>query len=459
MRSNKWKEKEYSTETLTQIEVDEIMAESQGYEEGRAPVSRHTQYAQDLEDLAELQRSNYKRDEFNETHNYKILDAVREYSPRDYEEGEFDESAYDAYDTDRDTEFSLQPLNPADESYDDIMENFEEVMEKMSANPTKPKYWFKEQGDHWFCSCGQLNKGDYCTNCGLERELLRSLFFLHEPSGEPGKFEGMDINYTDVDMSKGMSSKFKLIIAIIIILILLAGTGIFSYFYVIKPNMEKEAAAKQGAAAESLKTNVVMCTSEMDSFVRNSYITAGDSCLKNEDYDQAIRFYGMAQSIKDTDDIKAKINDAKYAYVIAHKSEGGEKFEKYLNELYKANYSNIAEIYDEYYAWHVKIVANLSPDDYSSDISSASRSDIVYFHVSLSGGPPGETLDVYYKAKYPSGHEEIQQIGTGWKAGSKGSARCMYAVPLLGKEGKLTFNVLNKSTEEIIGSDSITFSK
>lgn len=459
MRSNKWKKKEFSTETLTQVEVEEIMAESQGYNNGKAPVSRHTQHARDLDDLAELQRSNYRRDEFNETHNYKIPDSVRNYYPQDDEEVAIDESEYDAYGTDGDTEFSLQPLNPADESYDDIIENFEEVMEKMSDGPTKPKYWFKEQGDHWFCSCGQLNSGDRCTNCGLERALLKSLFFLHEPSGEPGEFEGMNISYTDVDMPKGLSQRSKLIIAIIIIVILLAGTGIFSYFYVIKPNMEKEAAEKQGAALESLRTNVVMYTSGMDSFVRNSYITAGNSCLEDEEYDQAISFYEMAKDLKDSDEIDGKINEAKYAYLVAHREDGGEKFEKYLSELYEDNYSNIGEIYDEYYAWHLKVVANLSPDDYSTDISSAGRNDIVYFHVSLSGGPPGETLDVYYKAKYPSGREEIQQIGSEWKSGSKGSVRCMYAVPLLGKEGKLTFNVYNKSTEEIIGSDSITLSK
>ena len=140
-------------------------------------------------------------------------------------------------------------------------------------------------------------------------------------------------------------------------------------------------------------------------------------------------------------------------------SEGGDKFEKYLNELFDSNYSGIGDIYYKYYEWKVKIVANMSPDDYSSDISTASRNDIVYFHVTLSGGPPEEDIDVYYRAKYPSGHEEIQQIGTGWRSGSKGTVRCMYAVPLLGKEGKLTFSVYNKSNEELLGSDSITLSK
>ena len=59
MRSKKWKEKEFSTETLTQVEVDEIMAGSDAYEQGKAPVSRNTQYAEDLGDIAELQKDRH----------------------------------------------------------------------------------------------------------------------------------------------------------------------------------------------------------------------------------------------------------------------------------------------------------------------------------------------------------------------------------------------------------------
>ena len=420
MRSRKWREKEFSTETLTQHEVDEIMAESEGYDRGEAPVGRQTQYAECLEDLAELQRRGHESSDMS---------------------------------------FTLQPLSPDDENYEDIMENYEDITEKMSSNPTKPKYWFKEQGDHWYCSCGQLNKGDTCSNCGLERDLLRALFFLHEPGDEPGKYEGMVVPYTEVNLPKGLSPRTKLILAIAVIAILLAGTGLLSYFYIIKPSLEKEAAESAKAAADSMKAGIVLCSDGMDTFFRSSYITAGDGCCDNGEYEQAISFYGMAQSLHDSSEIAGKIDNAKFGYVKSHMSEGGDKFEKYLNELFDSNYSGIGDIYYKYYAWQAKIVANMSPDDYSTDISTASRNDIVYFHVTLTGGPPEKDIDVYYRAKYPSGHEEIQQIGTGWRSGSKGTVRCMYAVPLLGKEGKLTFSVYNKSNEELLGSDSITLSK
>ncbi|MCQ2546207.1 MAG: hypothetical protein MJ161_01500 [Clostridia bacterium] len=483
MRSKRWKEKEFSTETLTQVEVDEIMAGSADYASGKSPVSRNTQFAEGLDDLAELQKQSHERDEMRQTHNYGVLDAVRNYNPgNDAPAGSNEQPVSDAqpgsddiympdsgFFDDEDAEFyneleggndfALQPLTPEDEDYGDIMENYDDIMEKMSSEPVKPKYWFKEQGDHWFCTCGQLNKGDTCTNCGLSRELLRSLFFLSEPGDEPGKFKGMTADFTEVEMPKGLSAKAKLIIAIVIIAILLIGTGLFSYFYIIKPSVEREAAKDAAQTAESMETNVVMFTGDMEGFLLDSYITSGDSCCKTKDFEDAIKFYGMAQSIKDSDAIQDRINKAKYGYVCAHRSDGGDKFEKYLNELYKANYSDIGDIYDEYYAWHFKIVANLDAEDYSTDISTASRSDIIYFHVSVSGGPPDKTLDVYYKAKYPAGNEELQQIGSGWKSGSKGTARCMYAVPLMGKEGKLTFTVYDKSTEEVLGSDTVTLSK
>ena len=72
--------------------------------------------------------------------------------------------------------YEPRPLTPDDDIYEDILEHF-------ASAPTKPKYWFEEFGDYWSCSCGHINDGDICTNCGLEKSLLRSLFILHRPEG------------------------------------------------------------------------------------------------------------------------------------------------------------------------------------------------------------------------------------------------------------------------------------
>ena len=82
--------------------------------------------------------------------------------------------------------YEPRPLTPDDDIYEDIIEQF-------ASAPTKPKYWFEEFGDYWSCSCGHINKGDRCKSCGLERDLLRSLFILHKPAGTPGKLNKMCI--------------------------------------------------------------------------------------------------------------------------------------------------------------------------------------------------------------------------------------------------------------------------
>ncbi|GEM_PF-2863331 len=476
MRSRKFRDKGFSTETLTQMEIDEIARGSEGYERGEAPVNRNTQSAESLDDMARLQKNVHGQSEMSRTHSYDALDAVRDFGPSDPEpvyepvyeperdpepEYAFEPEYYDGEDKDGrgaepSEQFALQPLTPNDEKYDDIMDNYEEVMEKMPSSPTKPKYWFKEQGDHWFCTCGQLNKGDVCSNCGLERDILRALFFLHEPGEEAGKYEGMDITYTDVDVKEGrLSTKAKLIIAIAIIVILGAAAGIYSYYYIIKPNMEKEAAANAKAMAESIAANVPACTKDMDEFLRSSYVTAGDASRKDKSYERAIRFYNKASDMGA--DVTNKINKAKYGYVKAHRNDGGEKFEKYLAELHEIGYKKIDEIYREYYAWHFSIVANLSPDDYSTDMGTVSRADTVYFHVSVSGGPPDESLDIYYEATWPSGARQTDMIGSDWKSGSRGYARFSYPVPIFAQEGTLTFRIYNKSTQKELGSDSIEF--
>ncbi|MGX8774567.1 MAG: hypothetical protein ACSW8G_05870 [Bacillota bacterium] len=462
MRSRKFRDKGFSTETLSQIEVEEIVKGSEGYERGEAPVGRDTQSAESLDDMAQLQRNLHGQAEMSRTHSYDALDAVRDFGPTDPEPEYEPPEYYDGEDSDNVPEpseqFALQPLTPSDEKYDDIMDNYEEVMEKMSSSPTKPKYWFKEQGDHWFCTCGQLNKGEVCSNCGLERDILRALFFLHEPGEEAGKYEGMNVTYTDVDVRDNrLSSKAKMIIAIAVIVILGAAAGFYSYYYIIKPNMEKEAAANAKAMAESIQANVPACTKDMNEFLRNSYETAGDDSMESESYERALRFYAKADAIGDGNDLTDKVNKAKFGYVKAHANDGGEKFEKYLGELHDAGYEGVDEIYDKYYAWHFSIVANLSPDDYSTDIETASRADTVYFHVSVSGGPPGEALDIYYDATWPTGARQTDMIGSGWKSGSRGYARFSYPVPIFAQEGTLTFKIYNKSTQKELGSDSIQF--
>ena len=449
MRSDKWKkkkEKGFSTETLTLQEISEIMSHSGDYEEGRGVSSRHTQYAEELEDLVELQKQSHSSDDLSMTHNFgsSRLRPVDDFTYDSYEE---------LSDEDGD-DLTPVKISPEDENYEDIMEEFE-------SSPSKPQYYFEEHGDYWICSCGNTNKGDRCSNCGLERELLRSLYILHKPGKNPGEYEGMPVRYEEVHIPKGrLSSKQKLIVVIAAVAVLAVCGGLFSYFYAIKPAIDENAAEQDASLSSTLQTAVTDCCDfDYVSPVFTAFVNAGDSASESKDYEKAIKYYSDALEIKDSDDVSDKIEKAKFGYVSDNISKGGNTFEKYLNELKKSGYAGIDEIYDKYYAWNFKVIANLAAEDFSGDISMASRSDIIYFHVIVSGGPPGETKNVYYEASWPNGSKEVADIGTGWKDGSRGTARLLSAVPMFMKEGNLVFTIYDKNSQKSLGSKTVTLRK
>ena len=106
---------------------------------------------------------------------------------------------------------------------------------------------------------------------------------------------------------------------------------------------------------------------------------------------------------------------------------------------------------------HIIIIANTAEDDYSNDMDTISRHDTAYFHATLSGGEPSEEIELYYEIVWPNGAKQVYNLDSKWKSGSKITARFQYPIPLFGSEGKLTFTLYDKSTNEAMGSDSITF--
>lgn len=499
--------------------------------------------------------------------------------------------------------YEPRPLTPDDDLYEDILEQF-------ASAPTKPKYWFEEFGDYWSCSCGHINKGGQCKNCGLERDLLRSLFILHKPAGEPGKLSKKlkkskeqadkedalqaardqklktsapsDINNiqpiekppqntdTDVESSNDPESaksvisggnnvapaaitttpsdsirlladqsdhpnnaadtsntpaassalptvhgaempspirnNRKLIIIISVIVFAIATLsvgGYFTYKYLAAPAIAYDEAKdlqSAGKYEEAIKkfeelgdykdSNDLIwecyCSIGDENFDKGEYNNAiktyntalemkdsdtvhdkiwkcyckiGDRHLKKKRYTKAISTYNQALELKDSNNVRDKINKAKFGYVRSNLSKGGNKFETYLSDLMKINYSGVREIYDEYYAWHVNIIANNSENDFESDMDSINRHETAYFHAMLSGGEPDETINLYYEVTWPNGSTQVYDMDNTWKSGAKITARFQYPMPLFGKEGTLTFKLYDKSTQELLVTDKIRFKK
>lgn len=552
--------------------------------------------------------------------------------------------------------YEPRPLTPDDDIYEDIIEQF-------ASAPTKPKYWFEEFGDYWSCSCGHINKGDRCKSCGLERDLLRSLFILHKPAGTPGKLnkklskaakekidqeekqqadkekrrrqreaagddgltvvpiEVSDADSEDTDTSvpsddidvqvyasspdddtennitddesdennksqkstsadssntdttdpdtdssdtddgashtgeparhqfedtdsisektsdpsaedenaeeshepasaaivpvsapkkkpaakpdgrKRLSFRTKIIIAIVACMILIGGCGTAIYYYMAAPAMQYQEAqqlqekGKYEKAIEKYKAlgnyknckeliwecycsmgdkyfesgeynkaidtyNIAIDLKDDQSLhdkIWNCYIAIGDQHMNNGEYEKALSTYYVAADLKDNEDVQAKINLVKFTYVKTYMGDRTAKVEEYMSDLMAVKYSGIQEIYDEYYAWHVSIVANTSESDSSTDVDTVSRKDTVYFHATLSGGEPSEQIMLYYEVTWPGGQSQIFDLDSTWKSGSVITARFQYPMPIFGKEGKLTFKLYDRNTSELLGSDTVTF--
>lgn len=393
--------------------------------------------------------------------------------------------------------YEPRPLTPDDDIYEDIIEQF-------ATAPTKPKYWFEEFGDYWSCSCGHINREDCCESCGLERELLRSLFILHKPDGE---YPSMIVPIENSRAKKygssksGKPDKKKIAIAIAACIVLIAVCGFAIYKHMAAPAMQYEEAQQLMAdgkyeqaiekyealgdykdsedllwqcwvlwgddyhKAGKFKKAIAAYETAMDikkddglhEKIRLSYIGIGDKYMEAQEYEKAIGAYTVAAEIAAGDDVVEKINAAKLAYVKAFQADRSEQVEAFLKELMEDSYPGAKEVYDAYYAWKASIVANTSDSDYSSDVSSVSRKDTVYFHATLSGGEPSESIQLYYEVSWPDGRSEIYNLDSYWRAGDKITARFQYSIPLFGREGKLTFTLYDKRTKEALGSDSVTF--
>ncbi len=394
-----------------------------------------------------------------------------------------------------------RPVKPEDESYGELMMRF-------TAHPVKPKYWFEEFGDHWTCSCGQINKGETCSNCGLERDLLRKLFILHKPDpdgnpseqpADPSLFEGSDSaadgspaqdgpkagpggakaggqkaggqkagscgaktgsgNSSDSSEDTPSGGHRNLILGLVIVIVLLLlGTGAFLYF-VLFPEMQEQNDAKRDSVRISLCENLPVATAPIPKAQRKSYVSAGNMLCRKGKYQKSLTYYNKAADLKDDESIKQKILDAKFGYVKAHQEKGDGYFETYLNELVEAGYDGSRAIYDQYYAWHVNIVANNIKDDFSTDMENVNRSDMVYFHTTVTGGAPNDSLRLYYQIIWPNGNAETKDVDSTWSAGSHFTTRFQYAMPLLSKPGKLTFELYDKDSHDLLGTDSIKLQK
>lgn len=405
------------------------------------------------------------------------------------------------------TAYSPRLLTPEDESYRDVMMLF-------TNHPMQPKYWFEDFGDCWSCSCGQINRGEVCSNCGLDRELLRKLFILHKP-GDPyhadseGGFTGNDAeadaafaecgektadrggsadtsavgrdtsedipqdsrredgsdNSSDIhedeeaaDLLRRRRRTRRIMIVLIILLLLLGGSLAFFYYYAL-PNHQQRTALRTSAARDVLSHSLPAGLAPLEDIRFDAFVRAGDAEYNSKNYEQALEYYQKALDLYADTDVQQKVLTTKFGYVTANMNKDSqdqdEHFEEYLNELHKKRYPGIQEIYRRYFSWKAVILVNNDLEDESSDVETLSRSEPIYFHSTLSGGPPDDAVALYYEIIWPDGTSDRNNVPSSRGAGETVTTRCDYTFPATPQEGRLIFKLFNSDTHQMLGTDSV----
>lgn len=366
------------------------------------------------------------------------------------------------------TMYKPRPMNPEDKSYRDVMMMF-------SDQPIQPKYWFEDFGDYWSCSCGQINREETCSNCGLSRELLKKIFVIQKNADiktsektskkTPDATEEVvdtapvveeDPEVVEARLYKRRKKRTKIILAILIFLILLLGGALAAFYFYYVPELTKQEEENASATTNSLMKELPAVMKPIAGANFNVYRNAGDKHYEKKEYVEAIEYYNKALAMEQDESVRQKILAAKYSYVANNQEQGGKTFKKYLDELKKANYPGVENIYERTYNWKASIVSNTGQGDYSTDMDSISRSYTVFFHTTLSGGPPNEKLNLYYTLQWPDGTSERQSISAAKGSGEHVSTRCEYTFPKTANEVKMVYKIYNSEDDSLLASDSVS---
>ena len=178
------------------------------------------------------------------------------------------------------------------------------------------------------------------------------------------------------------------------------------------------------------------------------------SLLDDGSYDSAISMFEDLDGYKKSEN---KINEAKYGYVLKHKNNNDTTTFEYLKDLKKKDYKDTSTIYNNLYEWKVTGIINTDSDNYTRHENSISKyCDYVHASFTITGGTPGEKIDVTHTTIYPDGETYVSDwhwygeydnssFGCEWSTG-------FYNNPQYGDTGTFVIKIYNLKTGEFIGS-------
>jgi len=176
----------------------------------------------------------------------------------------------------------------------------------------------------------------------------------------------------------------------------------------------------------------------------------GLQLLQEGKYSEAISQLNKCGEYKET---AKKLKDAKFNYAKQNLDRNNSTTRTYLKELISAKYNGAQKLYDDLYAWKVEILGFNNSAYNQSAMSSISKYQGMYCHFKVSGGEPGETIDVRAIVTAPNG-----QSGTiNFYSCSDGSIwyTCFtYDTPYYGATGTMSVRIVDQNNK-VLASGSV----
>ena len=170
--------------------------------------------------------------------------------------------------------------------------------------------------------------------------------------------------------------------------------------------------------------------------------------MNSGEYVEAIDLF---EELADYEDSRDYLLLAKAGYVNEHLDREDTRTYWYLREL-KDLSEGYQEVYETLYRWRVEFLAvNTQEDDTTTDLSSASANDRVYWHYNVTGGTPGAEAELYYQVFVTGEKAEFYKFDGASSNNSTGWIRADFTL----KRSTTAYCRIYDENKELLGERSI----
>ncbi len=154
-------------------------------------------------------------------------------------------------------------------------------------------------------------------------------------------------------------------------------------------------------------------------FYRESCYQSGLNALNDGNMFSAISYFEKSNGYSYSNE---KIKEAKYKYILKNKKNTDNSTLTFVKELMAVDYKDSDSLYEEIFGWKLKIIANTSETDETTDNRHFRKNEKIWFHIFVSGGEPNASIDMSYKVIGP-----FASWSGGWDDPIKSGFHCWFS--------------------------------